>query len=455
MTFRTRLTFTFSLLTTAVLVTLSLIVYFQAKQFTHKQFFNRLRERGIVTAQLYLERDELSTNSLNKIQLKYLEKLNSEVLDIYDTNLRPRYLLDSSQMVAPPHIFSLISKHKYVEFWSGERQGVGFLYKDNQGDFYIIASAQDVSGQSKLVNLQRILITGVLGSLLVVLLLGYFFARQMLGPIGDIVREVNNIRASNLHLRVKERSSRDEIAQLTQTFNQMLDRLETSFEMQKSFIANASHELRNPLTAISGEIEVALLKDRSPDQYKASLQTLQNETDRLAKLTSDLITLAQTGFDDREIQREKVRLDEVVLDVKSELDRQLPGNKITLDLDNLPAEADLLSVSGSRNLLKIAITNLLDNAVKFSDNGLVVLKLTANQHRVLVSVQDQGMGIPEEEQKYIFQPFYRARNARSHKGTGIGLSMTEKIVKLHQGKMKVDSARGKGTTVTLKFPKKR
>ena len=454
MTFRTKLTLVFTLLTGAVLITLSLLIYYQVEQFTYRQFFNRLHERGLITAQMFLEKDELSSKSLQKIELKFLEKLNAEVLDIYDIEHNATFLLDSSKMVAPPHIFELIDKKKYVEFWAGNRQGVGFMYQDNQGDFYIIASAQDATGFSKLENLRNVLIFSVLGSVLVVLGLGYFFANQVLQPIGDIVREVNQIRASNLHLRVKKRSSRDEIAELTQTFNQMLERLELSFEMQKNFIANASHELRNPLTAISGEIEVALLRDRTIAEYKTSLQTLQNETDRLGKLTSDLISLAQAGFDEQEVQREKVRLDELVLEVKSELDRQIPLNQIRLKLENLPENPEALVISGNRNLLKIALTNVLENACKFSDNGPVSLGFSAEKDTILIEVKDSGIGIPEEELQHIFQPFYRAHNARAKQGTGIGLSMTERIMKLHKGKVKVTSKPGQGTSVVLEFPKK-
>jgi signal transduction histidine kinase len=374
------------------------------------------------------------------------------VLDIYDVDHKPTFLLDSSRMVAPPNIFEQIDKHQYVEFWAGNRQGVGFMYHDNEGDFYIIASAQDASGYSKLVNLRNVLIFSVLGSVLLVLGLGYFFARQVLQPIGDIVREVNQIRASNLHLRVKKRSSRDVIAQLNPTFNQMLERLELSFAMQKSFIANASHELRNPLTAISGEIEVALMKDRNVEEYKQSLQTLQKETDRLGKLTSDLITLAQTGFDEQEVRKSTVRLDELLLEVKQKMESQQPGVcRLHLVMQNLPDIPEKMAVPGNRNLLRIALQNVLENALKFSDQGPVEATFSYHDSGMAIVVKDVGIGIPAEEISYVFQPFYRARNARARQGTGIGLSLTEKIMKLHDGQISLRSDQHKGTEVTLWF----
>nr|WP_246853735.1 HAMP domain-containing sensor histidine kinase [Rufibacter aurantiacus] len=281
---------------------------------------------------------------------------------------------------------------------------------------------------------------------------GHFFARKVLQPIVSIVQEVNKIRASNLHLRVKGRENRDEIGDLVSTFNQMLERLETSFYMQKSFIANASHELRNPLTAIRGELEVTLLKDRTPEEYKQSLETLQKETDRLEKLTSDLILLAQTGFDEEAVRQEQVRIDEVLLEVKTDLRQQLPQKQIQLDLSNLPENPELITVLGNRNLLQIAFKNVLENASKFSDHQPVLVSLKCEERQVAVLVKDQGIGIPEQELNRVMEPFYRAQNARSRTGSGIGLAMTEKIMRLHGGSIKMESTLQKGTTVTLLFP---
>ena len=288
---------------------------------------------------------------------------------------------------------------------------MGVQYNDNQGQFYVLVSAIDRYGQSKLDNLQRVLIICFVSSIGFVLLLGWVFAGQVLRPIGEIVLEANNIRASNLHMRVRQRSSRDEIAALTRTLNQMLDRLETSFEMQKNFISNASHELRNPLTAISGEIEVTLLKERTPAEYVASLETLQKETERLEKLTSDLLGLAQTGFDEAEMEREELRLDELLLECLHELQQTNQDYKIKLHLEEMPESAEGLTLEGNSSLLKMALSNVIENACKFSNNQQVNVWLKADGGALSVKVKDVGIGIPEEDQKNIFHAFYRASNA--------------------------------------------
>ncbi|GGK72004.1 ATP-binding protein [Rufibacter glacialis] len=452
MTFRNQLTLTFTGLTTVILLVMCVIIYLVAEQFTRRQYFQRLMDRGMVAAQMYLEQDEFSAQRIQRTRRKFFQSLSDEKFAIYDQNRKLHAASDSIGIVISDKVFQQVKKEGFSEFWQGNQQGVGLWYEDNEGDFYVLVLASDITGTSKLHNLRDILIISVLLGCLVMVLAGHFFARKVLQPIVAIVQEVNKIRASHLHLRVQERPTRDEIGELIHTFNQMLERLETSFYMQKSFIANASHELRNPLTAIRGELEVTLLKDRGAAEYKESLETLQKETERLEKLTSDLILLAQTGFDEQVVRQEQVRLDEVLLEVKADLNHQQPQNQIHLNLSALPDNPDQVTVPGNPNLLQIALKNVLENASKFSDHQEVRVLLSWQEHQVTVQVQDQGIGIPETEIGRVLEPFYRAQNARSRTGTGIGLAMTEKIMRLHGGSIQIESSMQKGTTVTLLFP---
>jgi signal transduction histidine kinase len=449
MTFRTKLTLYFSLLIGAVISILGLIIYFFAERYTQQEFRDRLRNRAFIAAQLYLEQDELSARAIARIQQQFVQSLPDEEVHIYDNQRKPSFELNPMTLPSTDHIFDKIEKERQIAFKDNKRQWVGVRYDDNQGEFYVIVSAIDRYGQSKLDNLQRVLVISFVSSIGFVLLLGWFYAGQVLRPIGDIVQEANNINASNLHLRVREHNSRDEIAALAHTFNQMLDRLQLSFEMQKNFISNASHELRNPITAISGEIEVALLKERTAAEYIASLETLQNETDRLQKLTSDLLGLAQANFDEAEKYREEMRVDELLLECQRELQQTHPEFKIKLHLEEMPEGAEKLIVKGNSSLMKIALNNVIENACKFSDKQVVTVWLHSKGKAFSVVVQDRGIGIPEEDQAYVFQTFYRARNARGHKGTGIGLSLTEKIIRMHGGRIEVNSVVGNGTSFTI------
>ncbi|GAB3197140.1 signal transduction histidine kinase [Pontibacter aydingkolensis] len=447
MTFRTRLTITFTTLVAAIIVVISLFIYFFSERYTRNEFMTRLCERAFIAAQVYLEEDELSRRSFEKVRNQFLEKLPEEVVYIYSKDREPAFMLDTVALNTTDSIFDYIDENQSIEFKMNGRQWIGLSYSDNQGEFYILISAVDRYGQSKLLNLQRVLIICFLCSIFSVYVVGRFLSRQVLRPIAAIVQQVNKIRASNLHLRLQQPGDKDEVSELSRTFNQMLDRLEVSFEMQKNFISNASHELRNPLTAISGEIEVALLRQRSPEEYIASLEILHKETNRLEKLTSDLLNLAQTGFDEAEVRQEEIRLDELAMDCAAEF-RQY---NLRFLMEQMPDSPQSLTIRGNYSLLRIAVLNVLENAFKFSDNQEVLFELKAREKKVILNVHDKGIGIPADDLPHIFQPFYRGSNARGRKGTGIGLSLTEKIVKLHSGFVTVTSDEEKGTCLSIVF----
>lgn len=454
MTFRTKLALSFTLLFATIFCIIGIVVYYFSERYTKNEFHERLHDRAHIAAQLYLDEDELSPKMMQRVREQYTKSLPEEQVHIYDSNRQPAFKLGEVDLVGLDHNFDRLDKEGFIEFTTNKRQWVGWKFDDNQGQFYVLVSAEDLYGQSKLANLGRVLFISFLGSLALVIIGGRVFTGQVVQPINDIVREVNQIRASSLHRRLKEQGRRDEIGNLVHTFNQMLNRLEMSFDMQKNFISNASHELRNPITAISGVIEVTLLKKREPEEYIESLESMQRETERLKKLTSDLLGLAQTGFDGDNMPEEQLRIDEVLMECLSDVRFAHPEQAMNLDLQQMPAEAGALELSGSKSLLKIAVTNILENAIKFSNGDEVSVYLAANDQGVKLIVKDKGIGIPEQEQPHIFQTFYRATNARRHQGSGIGLSLTEKIMKLHDGSIEVASIEGNGTQVTLYFPGK-
>lgn len=451
MTFRTRLTLSFTLLFASIFFLLGIVIYYFSQLYTEKEFHERLHDRAHIAAQLYLDEDELSPRMMQRVREQFIKSLPEEQVHIYDSSRKPAFKLGEVQLVGLDKNFDKLDKEGFIEFKTHQRQWVGWKIDDNQGQFYVLVSAEDLYGQSKQLILKRILFTSFLGSLVLVIVGGLVFTRQVVRPINQIVRDVNNIRASNLHLRLKEQEVSDEIGNLISTFNQMLDRLEMSFDMQKNFISNASHELRNPLTAIGGEIEVALLKKREPEEYILSLERMQRETERLEKLTSDLLGLAQTGFDKENMQQEQVRIDELLLECLSEVRLAYPEKSITLDMQNMPSEAGRLEITGNKSLLHIALTNVFENAAKFSNSQGVTIHLNTDEQGIKLIVKDKGIGIPQQDLPHIFQAFYRATNARGHKGTGIGLSLTEKIMKLHDGSIEVTSVEGEGTQVVLNF----
>lgn len=452
MKIRDQLTLIFSLLTAGVIIGLGVFVYYFSASFHKKEFYDRLEERVFITEQLYLDAHDLDTAVLANIRSKFLQTLDGETEVIRRIYEPAKPVMDSLKMQFPEAFVEQLFRTGKAEYEYKTRQGVGMVFRFPAGNYVVIVSAEDRFGQTKLSNLRRILLIGLPVSLMIVVLIGRFTARRAFSPVAEKVRRVKQITASNLHYRLDVVNEHDEIGELGITFNQMLDRLELAFEQQKKFISNASHEIRNPLAAIIGEADVSLGKDRSNEEYRQSLENISHEAERLNRLVTNLLHLAKTGTDEHSVKKEKIRLDELLLETKKAIDFSNADNRIKLLFEHLPANPDALTIMGNANLLQAALTNVLENACKFSDNKEVNVYLRLYGERELaIEVVDQGIGIPADDMKNIYQPFFRSDNARKFKGFGIGLPLTDRIVTLHQGKIEVYSTEGKGTTVKLIF----
>lgn len=448
MKIRDRLALIFTLSAAGILLVVSLLIYFSSATFRQQHFLKELKEEVRIGIRSSGYGEEFSSGNEEEISAYGEGEKISIVLPLKDKNA----VEDSLKAHFPPEFVEELFRKGEAEFQVNEYEGVGLLLPKEEPIVAVFA-AIDRHGKAQLHNLKKLLAGGFLFCVLLLYLLGRLSARQILKPIAGKIQKARRISASNLHLRLNVYNEKDEMGQLAITFNDMLDRLETSFEMQKNFISNASHEIRNPLTAILGETEVSLERKRAPEEYIESLQNIAREAERLDALVNSLLSLAKTDLDDGELVQEEVRLDEVVLDARLKVDKAYSSNRIRVDFSDLPENPDCITINGNSNLLRVAFTNLMENACKFSGKQEVVVKIFTADKAVVLQIIDKGVGIPPQEINNIFQPFYRARNARSFKGFGIGLSLTDKIIRLHNGKMNILSEEGKGTTIVITFQK--
>jgi signal transduction histidine kinase len=326
-----------------------------------------------------------------------------------------------------------------------QKQGVGKIISDEGIKVALLVLAADKDGDDKLQFLKRSLfIEGTIAIFLLVLVMR-FEIRRLLMPLENKIQRASKISGDRLNLRLQVNNPEDEIGKVALAFNQMLDRLETAFEAQKQFVRNASHEIKNPLTAIKGEIEVLLQKERSPKEYKASLSIISSEANKLEILTNQLLDLEKANAMD-EIRNPKIfSLEQTILEVAEKFSPQLVKLSLT-DMENS------CSMEGNSKLLQMAISNLVENGLKYSNNHQVEIRLQSIQHQGIVTIIDHGVGIPTSDLKKIFQPLYRASNARFIQGHGIGLSLAKRIVELHGGTIDLESKEQKGTKVILTLP---
>jgi signal transduction histidine kinase len=274
-------------------------------------------------------------------------------------------------------------------------------------------------------------------------------ARRALLPISKKINKANTIGATNLHQRLNVHNPNDELGEMAIAFNMLLNRLESSFEAQKAFIRNASHEIRNPLTAIMGEAEITNSKIRSTEEYQKSISTILSEAETLNSTVNNLLLLSKVAANEENINYHPITFNDLLIEIKGSFDFLNPKNHIILNIDNGGIN---YSISGNENLLKTAIINLFDNACKFSSNKEVLVDLKRDKNWLLLIIKDNGIGIEKKDIEEILTPFYRGNNALKIKGSGIGLSLSSKIVNLHQGILKIQSQIGSGTEIQVFFP---
>ncbi|AXX94278.1 ATP-binding protein [Arcobacter ellisii] len=279
---------------------------------------------------------------------------------------------------------------------------------------------------------------------------GNFIIYKSFLPIENILDELKQINANDLSARLKTTNTKDEIYQLINEVNNLLSRLENSFERISQFSSDASHELKTPLTIIKGEIEVALRKERSVNEYKETLTTSLNEICVIEQTINDLLFLAKNEKDLIIDKQEEFYLDELTDESINELKNFAKLHKVGVTLE----VKDSLELLGFPNLLKIAIKNALKNAIQFSnENSKVIIKIFKKDDFLNISIQDFGIGIAKEEQNKIFEKFYRTDKSRNKNsgGTGLGMSILKKIIDIHKAEINIKSIENQGTTISFSF----
>ncbi len=447
MTIRDRLSIQFTLISTLLLLVVLSGIYLLTAQYQKNAFRERLLDRATTTAELFLAQDNLSEEKFNEVRRKYPQSLPGEIVHIYNENDVPVFINAKTNQWSK-EVIDKVRLNKYFYYAEGNKQTVGIYYIDNSGNFTVLLSAIDSYGLQQMQQLFWLMVVAFFISFFIMLFTGRLFSKIALYPITKVINEVKFIRATSLHKRLQIKPSKDEINELAITFNNLLEHLEQSFESQSSFVAHASHELRTPFTTIIGDIEVTLAQNRNSIEYKETLKRVLIEAEKLNDLLNDLFQLTQSNIDITAF--EDVRLDEILWQVKDEWMNRIAGSNIELHYD-LPTDTKKYTISGNHQLLYVAIGNIIKNALKFSDGKTITCKLYLGNNLPIISITDLGIGISKANLEKIFQPFYRAENSFGYAGFGVGLSLTDKILRLHNARISVSSILGKGTTFLIYF----
>lgn len=380
----------YSGITIGLLLVAGLVFYFFSSNYIRNLYFHYMEEKAHAVAEEKFSKDELDPVKYRNVVIRRKNSIptSRELFVRVDDRQQARQTLEA--YLTDEQIQRLYA-NQTVNFEHGEEVGTAFVYYDNTGTFAVIVLSRNPYGTDIAHTLRWALLLLVLVSAAVLWLISRLYAMRM------------------------------------------LDRIDRDYQTEKMFVNNASHEINNPLTAIQGECEVALLADRTVPEYKDALQRISHEADRVVTIMRELLSFSHVRNGETMADCEPVSMSPLIETVAN-------GQcKVECHGD--------FTIEGDINLLRIAFQNLVGNAVKYS-NGKPVTVTVAN-HRVVI--RDEGIGIPETELPHIFEPFYRAHNTQGVRGHGVGLALAKAILERHGARISVKSQQGKGTTVCVSF----
>lgn len=452
---RFRITLLFSLFAFVILTIVCGSIYYFSYQSRLNTIKTRLTNRAITTARLLSQRERFDNELVRRIDSLTTISLKAKAVQAYNYQNRKLYSytdLPNDTLTISGETLDNARVSGTVFFRTGDKEAVAYHYADSSSRMVVVTAAKDEEGQKNLATLRKILLASFFVGLLFVFVSGYFFSRRLLRPIQNISADVAEISAQNLTRRIKTGRTKDEWYRLTDTVNELLNRLQESFELQRRFVSNASHELSTPLTAISSQLEVSLLRDREATEYKKVMQSIYQDVQHLTKLTQTLLEFAKASGNKGGLELSPVRIDEVVMRLPAEAAKADESYSVLLRFDDLPENQEELLVYGNEALLLTALRNIVVNACKYSEEHRASVGLQATAKEIVITITDRGKGIPEDKLTTIFQPFYRVEENTSAEGFGLGLSLADRIVKLHKGSITVSSKKGEGTVFVVRIP---
>jgi heavy metal sensor kinase len=299
-------------------------------------------------------------------------------------------------------------------------------------------------------KLLLIMIISIPTSICVTIVVGYFMAKKALRPVDQIRRTAIKISSSNLDERIDIAGRRDELGRLAETFNAMIGRLKDAFQRVNQFSIDVSHELKTPLTILKGETEVALRKEREKGDYQKLLMSNLEEIDRMSCIIDDLLLLSKADTKEMKLNIKEVAVRDLILDVC--LNMKVLADKKEVVLQT--SELEDLRLKGDELKLRRMLLNIVENGIKYSQSGgRVIVSSYANNGYAQIDVKDEGIGISQEDIKYVFDRFYRAdRSRKRESGSGLGLSISRWIAEAHKGSIEVKSQPAQGSVFTIKLP---
>ena len=436
MTLKNRISLLVSLLFTILFGLASTVIFVLYSNFRKEEFRDRLEIKALSNIKLLVNVKEVDDQLLKIIDQNSINKLYDEKTLIFDSHYKLIYSsIDDAKITWSIGDLKYLKKHKTFFKQQGDYEVYGVFYDTKDRDFYALISATDDYGKRKLLFLRYTLIISYIFFTCICWVLTSFMVKKAMSPLSIFHQKIKNINENNLDTRIESKSTKNEIDLIANEFNFMMDRIEMSYQKQKEFTAHASHELRTPLSRITSQIENTITDSGTSDKGKSFLKTILSDVVHLTELINSLLILSKidnTNQENYEVQR----MDEILFSAIENLNKSYPDFVILFEMEENDNLDTALEIKGNKNLLEIALGNVLKNACVYSDNKQAKVKISTVNDHLIISISNAGNTLSENEQKNLFQPFMRGANSKGTTGFGLGLRIVNRILILHRAEIK-------------------
>jgi len=441
----------YGILTAGILFIFAYGVIWISKENQNEEFFDRLGYKITWRAEFYFDAG-IDENMVHFLHIRNQKILNEADISIYNSD-KKLIFSDINLSLDNNIAWKRLEKGLTAKWSQNHQQYMGVIYTHKNKKYYIFGRAKDVTGEFYMQRLiHHIKIIYVI-SVLVIFGIGFIFSYYTLKPLKEIINQIRDISEQKLNHRLKLPKTKDEIYELSDTFNTTFNRLEKSFNTHKNFVSTISHELRTPLSALIAELQLAKELNITLEDYKQSIDNALSDAEKATNLSTALLDLARANYDISQVSFVKVRLDEILIDAKLYILNKNHDYKVNVSYENLDLNdfSNDFELIGNQYLLYIAFANLIENACKYSEDKSCKVSISNKNNFITLEFTDNGIGIPKDEQKKVFDLFFRGKNKNYNQGNGIGLSIVQQIINLHQGIIELISEENKGSCFIIKF----
>ncbi len=448
-----RFTINFSILLSVILAVVLTMIYSIFSQYRRTEFKLRLEEKALSTSALLADLNVSKQDALEILDQNSVDKLYNNRIVVFDNDLNLIYSSVSGATQIPSEEDLQILKTKGSFFFSDNKIGRYGMARKLQANkvLYVLVTAEDKSGQRLLWFLGYLLLGAFIVGTGSVIILARSLSGRILLPLKQIQERITNISEKRLHIRLEEKRNNDEMDKLARAFNDMMDRIDSSYKQQKEFTDNASHELRTPVTRIIMQIQNLISLEPHSDKTKQYLNSMMMDSNQIADTISSLLILSR--IDSGKISEffPPCRLDEIIFDATQFISKAYPDVRILFNIEN-HSENDIdIEVKGDSNLLKIVFINLFKNAYLYSSDKLINVSLIQEKEDLKVVITNNGEVISPDDRENLFKAFARGKNSKNIQGTGLGLRITERILNHHNAQIKYEALNDNLNSFTVLF----